>query len=333
MGNSQNQKVSTNNIIQSIKNDVLQVTTQAIKNMDSSERVEYMKVIAMRFGIPEGGFKSKKGGGGKLYQKKGVKLIDIGKHTLFSLINQLSKEKNSRIVAKKLTQIENIFSDQNQSQLFLALVTSWREGTSQVTSEKSELKHTYYDDAGLDFLWEIRTKLELPSFITSVWEERESFINPETNKRVFPGAIPARDFVLAYAATNRYKFKIFERHVRKIVGETTGNDALDNLSLDARITWMAFAFLRPGGKKFGDAKGQSFGAKALVGYLLNKATTEGRAIDLNEILTDQFLHKFGAIRNAKSRAAEAAFLESAYMVFSAGADIKDWILSIKDKFI
>ena len=230
-------------------------------------------------------------------------------------------------------QIETVFPDQNQSQLFLALVTSWREGTKQVTSMKSELQHTYFDDAGLDFLWEIRTKLELPASITSMWEERESFINTETNKRVFPGAIPARDFVLAYAATNRYKFKLFKKHVRRILGENEGNDALDNLNADARILWMAFAFLRPGGKKFGDAKGQSFGVKALVGYFLHKATIKGSNIDLNEILTDQSLHKYGAIRNAKARAAEAAFLESSYMVFSAGADLKDWVLSIKNKLI
>lgn len=319
--------------MQSVKNNILQNTTKAIMLMERSERVEFMQHNAIHFGIPESGFKSKKGGGGKLYQTKGNKLIDIGKHTLFSLINKLSKEKNSRIVSNKLTQIENIFPDQNQSQLFLALVTSWREGTSQVTSNKSALKHTYSDDAGLDFLWEIRTKLELPSSVTSVWEERDSFINPETNNRVFPGAIPAHDFVLAYAATNRYKFKMFERHVRRILGEKEGNEALVNLNTDALILWMAFAFLRPGGKKFGEAKGQSFGVKALIGYFLDKTSKEGRNIDLNEILTDQLLHKYGAIRNAKARAAEAAFLESSYMMFSTGADLKDWLISIKNKFI
>lgn len=333
MLNNQNQKVLTNSIIQPLKYDILQATTQALKTMEKSERVVYMKFNATRFGIPDNGFKSKKGGGGKLYQKKGIKLIDIGKHTLFALVNKLSKERNSRIVAKKLIQIKNVFPDQNQSQLFLALITSWREGTSQVTSVKTELKHTYADDAGLDFLWEIRTKLELPSSITSTWEERDSFINTETNNRVFPGAIPARDFVIAYAATNRYKLKLFERHVRRILGTEVGNDALDNLSSDARILWEAFAFLRPGGKKFGDAKGQSFGVKALIGYFLHKSTTEGRNIDLNEILKDQFLHKYGAIRNAKARAAETAFLESAYAVFSAGANLKAWFLSIKSKLI
>ena len=44
-----------------IKNNILQVTTQAIiSNMDKSERVAYMKLNAIRFGIPENGFKSKK---------------------------------------------------------------------------------------------------------------------------------------------------------------------------------------------------------------------------------------------------------------------------------
>lgn len=317
----------------SIESNILQVTAQALKDMEKSGRVELMRISAKRFGIPENGFKSKRGGGGKLYQKKRGKLIDIGKHTLFSLVNKLSKEKNSRIVSEKLAQIEEIFPDQNQSQLFLALVTSWREGTSQVISIKSQLKHTYHDDAGLDFLWEIHNKLELPSSILNKWEKRESFINLETNNMVFPGAIPARDFVLAYAATNRYKFEIFEENARRILGTKEGNDALDNLNSDALILWMAFAFLRPGGKNFGDAKGQSFGVKATIGYLLHKATIEEHDIDLNEILSDQSLHKYGAIRNAKARAAEALFLKSAYNVFSAGGDLRDWLLDIKSEFL
>ena len=319
--------------MQSIDNNILQVSAQALKNMDRSERVEYMRLQAKSFGIPNNGFKSKKGGGGKLYQKKGNKLLDVGKHTLFSLVNKLSKEKNSRIISKKLAQIETIFPDQNQSQLFLALVTSWREGTSQVFSLKSELQHTYEDDAGLDFLWEIHTKLELPSTITNVWEERESFKNEETKKKVYPGAIPARDFVLGYAATNRYKFKMFEMHVRRIVGEKEGNVALNNLNADALLLWMAFAFLRPGGKIFGEAKGQNFGVKALVGYFLDKATRAGTKIDLNEILSDQSLHKYGAIRNAKARAAETMFLESAYTISANGADLKTWILNLKNNLI
>lgn len=326
MGNNQD-------TLQSIQKDKLQAVFQAAKNMTKLERVNCMKLNAVRFGIPDLGFKSKKGGGGKLYQKQGLIPIDVGRHTLLSLLNKLSKKKNSEIVTDKLSQIENIFPNQNRTQLFLALITSWREGTSQVTNEKTELMHTYFDDAGLDFLWEIRTKLELPAFITNKWEERESFINPETNKKVFPGAIPAHDFVLAYAATNRYKFKIFEKHVRKILGPEIGNEALDNLTLDACIFWTSFAFLRPGGKKFGEAKGQSFGAKAAVGYLLHKAINEGRKADLNEVLTDQLLHKYGAIRNAKARAAETLFLESLYTVFSAGIDLKDWLLNIKNSIL
>ncbi|MFT5846767.1 hypothetical protein [Psychroserpens sp.] len=319
--------------MQSIKNAILQPAMLAVKTMEGSERVAYMKINANRFGIPDNGFKSKKGGGGKLYQKKGTTPIDLGQYTLASLIKKLSKEKNSNIVSKKLAEIETVFPDQSQEELFLALVTSWREGTSQVMTMNSELKHTYYDDAGLDFLWEIRTKLELPSSILSVWEERESFINPETDKRVFPGAIPARDFVLAYAATNRFKYNIFERHARRILGEDAGNKALANLNPDAHILWTAFAFLRPGGRKFGDAKGQSFGAKALVGYLLDKATSQGYQVDLNEILTDQSLHKYGAIRNAKARAAETVFLQSAYLMFRAGADLKNWFSTIKSTLI
>jgi hypothetical protein len=297
---------------QLIRSVDLHAAAKSIKAMSKSERVDILKPILKRFGINSNGFRSQKGGGRKLYQKRQSKIIDIGvkNNALLPLIKKLSNKKSSKVVSNKLSQVKNIFPDQTRLNLVLVLITSWREGTSHVTTQKTKLIHTYWDDAGLDFLWKQRNKLGLPSSVLRKWKKRPSFINPETGKRVFPGAIPAKDLVLAYAATNRYKFKIFEFHVKKILGKKAGNATLKKLKPDARMFWTAFAFLRPGGAPFGKAKGQGFGAKAAVGYLAAKAKNKGRDLDLNDILTERYLHRYGAIRNAKARAVEAVYLES-----------------------
>ena len=47
---------------------------------------------------------------------------------------------------------------------------------------------------------------------------------------------------------------MFERQVRKILGNKEGKDAVVNLNSDVLLLLMEFTFLRPSGKKFGDAK-------------------------------------------------------------------------------
>ena len=62
--------------------------------------------------------------------------------------------------------------------------------------------------------------------------------------------------------------------------------------------------------KPGIAKNQAFGVTTVFGLLVTQAKKEGRAVNLNEILTNTELAGIQIVRSAKVRAAEALTLRS-----------------------
>lgn len=86
-------------------------------------------------------------------------------------------------------------------------------------------------------------------------------------------------------------------------------------SRSSLLVWRAYAFLAPGGDPYDPGKplvrqlGQLFGHRSALQYFVHRATTAGRNASLDDILTDKGLDHVEWIHSAKTRAAEALFIE------------------------
>ncbi len=261
-----------------------------------ADRVATMSALAPRFGIPHGAWTT---GQSRLFVGGDVRIA--------ALLRRLASEKASKAAAVNLSRAER----HTGMDPYLVLTTAARENESSVTAQGSNMIDTWRE-GGLDFLWKNRSRLGLPVSVTKNWKPVTPFKSPETGNIVEPGLVPARDQVLGYAAQTRLSFSTFERHVRSTLGDALGGAAIAALAVDARAVWQAYAFLAPGGTPFEQAAGiqhgQKFGVKSAFGYLLDKASRAGRAVDLNEVIYDSAIDGTDYVRIAKARAAEAAFI-------------------------
>ncbi len=278
----------------------LQQASQAALDLKALGRRALMEAIAVRFGIPKGGFRNLRNG---LYGKnRDVRLI--------GLIRTLANERQSVAATANLKRASDLVPEVPVS---LVLITAAREHDSSVTTRSSRLVNTWYE-GGLDFLWQNRNRLGLPSDITKHWRAATPFTSPETGNVVHPGLIPASDEILGYAAQTRLSFSDFETQMIELLGEANGKEALAALTDEARQVWEALAFVVPRGRKFdpstvGQFTRRDFGVRSALGYLIDKAGKEGRDTSLNEILTDPSLNLSNHVKKAKVRAAEAAFVD------------------------
>ncbi|HXU01688.1 MAG TPA: RHS repeat-associated core domain-containing protein, partial [Polyangia bacterium] len=208
---------------------------------------------------------------------------------------------------KNLARIGSLLPDANQS---LALITTAREHGVDSVSGRGTASVETYGEGGLDYLMENKRRLGLPESVTKNWEPGLRLRNPESKlkkpRRVNPAFIPGEDQLLGYAAQTRLSFKDFESFVRETLGNKEGNEALAGLNEEAKLTWEAYAFLRPYGEELDlkKKKTQAFGVRTAFELLVAEAKKEGRAVNLNEVLTNVDIAGDPVVRKSKARAAE-----------------------------
>ncbi|HLS29294.1 MAG TPA: RHS repeat-associated core domain-containing protein, partial [Flavobacteriaceae bacterium] len=273
---------------------------QTAVDLGSTGREQLMENVSRRVGIDD------LSQAWKMFQGSELKIYN-------DFISPLSQNFNRSVGA---SQNLNRLNDISLSvPVNLVIATSYREGYgSSIYTQSDEKIHTWHE-GGLDFLWKNKDRIPLPEKIKDQWEEVPSFISGETGKEVSPAWIPKRDAILGYAAQTQLSFEIFSQNVRNELGEDAGNEALEKLSEEAKLVWQAHAFIVPGGKEYEEgANYKSWGATTTLQYLGAKAKKEGAEVDLNEILTDERLGRLVRIKSAKTRAAEALFLEELFKI-------------------
>lgn len=261
-------------------------------------RVALMNQIGQALGVPAGGWH----GQSRLFEGNDIRLS--------ALFPTMARPGPAQAIAANLARAARYV----HVNLMLTMVIAQREACRSLTATGLARVHTYHQ-GGLDFLDKEKRQLGLPAAITKTWEPAASFVNAESDNEVFPADIPARDQLLAYAATVAARFSHnFASSLRAEFGVRAG-PALGAASRDALIVWQAYAFLAPGGIPFtparplGEQLGQKFGQRSALGYHAYRAREEGRPPSLNDILRDGALERLEWVHSAKTRAAETLFLE------------------------
>ena len=266
--------------------------------MGRGPRASLMNALGARLLLPAGGFS----GQARLFVKGDLRLL--------GLLALMAHQSAAKAMAFNLARVVR-YTD---THVLLALVTAAREHASALTTTSDQLIDSWHE-GGLDFLWKTRGRLGLPASITSHWEPVPHFVSPETHRAVYPAYIPARDQTIVYAAQIGSSYQLsFKARVETELGARSA-DALASLSRAARLVWQAYAFLAPGGRRYDNALpvrvqlGRGFGVQTALGYLLARARVETRPLDLDRVVTDPALNGTEWIRSAKTRVAEALFLE------------------------
>ena len=261
-------------------------------------RVTLMNQIGAALGIPPGGWH----GQAKLFKGADIRLCD--------LLAMMARQPTARLIAGNLDRAGRYAG----ADVMMTLVVAQREGQRSLTATGTNPIDTYRQ-GGLDFLEKEKRQLGLPQTVTRNWVPIPHFINGESNDTVYPDSIPARDQMLAYAATIGFRFTHdFKVSVRAQFGDQT-EPALARASRIALLVWRAYAFLAPGGNAYDPSKslrdqlGQRFGQRSALGFYAHKAKEQGRAPALDDIVTDRSLDHLEWVRSAKTRAAETLFLE------------------------
>jgi len=261
-------------------------------------RASVMNAIGARLLMPGGGFT----GHARLFVKGDLRLL--------GLLALMAHEAAAKAIAFNLARVVR-YTD---AHVLLALVTAAREQASALTATSDRLIDSWHE-GGLDFLWKTKTRLGLPPSLTSRWEAVPRFVSPETHRMVYPAYIPARDQTVVYAAQISSSYQLsFKARVEAELGARSAS-TLANLPRAARLVWQAYAFLAPGGRRFEPALparmqlGRSFGVQSALGYVLATARETSGPVELDRVLTDPVLNGTEWVRSAKTRAAEALFLE------------------------
>jgi hypothetical protein len=193
-------------------------------------------------------------------------------------------------------------------------VTAQREASGSLTATGARFINTFHQ-GGLDFLDQLKTHLGLPASITDRWRPAERVVNIETGNEVAPEEIPSRDQLLAYAAAMSASFAHnFRRSLRAEFGKD-GDLALARTSRLALLVWQAYAFLAPGGRPYQPNEplhvqlNKRFGHRSALGFYAQRARAQGRPPALDDVLADHALEPLEWLHSAKTRAAEAIFLE------------------------
>jgi hypothetical protein len=260
-------------------------------------RRDLMNRIGSILGVPPGGWSHGQS-----------QLFDHGDIRLVWLLRRLAVRSAAQRVAKNLDRVSGL----SGAETMLTIATTAREHSSALTDVSSR-KIDSWHEGGLDFLWAERNRLGLPKSVTGTWTKIDPFVSDETNHYVHPAYIPARDQLLVYAAQIRASFQNnFLSHLSAIVGPSAqGKVAVT--SRPALLVWKAYSFLAPGGAQYDQKKtiaaqsGQGFGCRSAVQALANLG--DAGSLNLDGILRKPEFNSVEWIRSAKTRAAEALFLE------------------------
>jgi hypothetical protein len=276
----------------------LQAMGQRGLDLGRQGRVTSMNQIGAALGVPIGGWH----GQARLFKGNDLRLAD-----LFPL---MVRPAVARVIAANLERAARYV----QVNLMLAMVSAQREANRSLTARGTALVETYHQ-GGLDFLESWKPKLGLPGSVTASWRSVGHYLNYETGHDVYPERIPARDQLLAYAAVMSASFSHnFSRSVRVEFG-SDASVAIGRASRLALIVWQAYAFLAPGGVRYTpacplrDQLGQRFGHRSALGFYAHRARAAGRPPSLDDILSDHSLDHLEWLRSAKTRSAEAVFME------------------------
>ncbi len=256
-----------------------------------------MNQIGSILGVPPGGWSH---GQSQLFEHGDVRLV-------WSL-RRLAVRTAAQRVAMNLGRVAGL----SGAETMLTIATTAREHSSALTDVSSR-KIDSWREGGLDFLWAERNRLGLPKSVTGTWTKIDPFISGETNHYVQPAYIPARDQILVYAAQIGARFQnSFLSHLSTI-GGSSARGRVAVTSRPALLVWKAYSFLAPGGTQYDPKKtiasqsGQGFGCRSAVQAIASRDGID--SLDLDAILHMPDFNSVEWIRSAKTRAAEALFLE------------------------
>ena len=276
----------------------LQAMGQLGLDLGRAGRVTLMNQIGMTLGIPPGGWH----GQARLFERDDIRLN--------ALFPTMARPQTAQLMAANLARAARYV----HVNLMLTIVIAQREACRSLTATGATRIQTY-DQGGLDFLDKEKRQLGLPAAVTQRWERAAPFVNAESDSKVFPEEIPARDQLLAYAATIAARFSHnFASSLRAEFGIQAG-PAFAAAVREALIVWQAYAFLADGGLRFtpgqpvSEQLGQKFGQRSALGYYAYRARQDGRLPSLNDIVRDRALDRLEWVHSAKTRTAETLFLE------------------------
>ena len=235
-------------------------------------------------------------------------LFENGDVRVVWLLRRLSRPATATRTAANLRRAARFVG----ADIMLTLVTAARENASAVADISMRPIDTF-SDGGLDFLGRQMNSLGLPESVTSQWRPLPDRWNRETRHFVTPALIPARDQLLAYAAQMNASYTNTFSRLLATVDALATDSALVRASRIARLVWKAYSFLAPGGETFDPSKslgkqlGQGFGCRTCLTYLARP----DRVLDLDEILSRPEIDRSAWVQSAKTRVAEALFLERA----------------------
>ncbi len=237
-------------------------------------------------------------------------LFERGDIRLAAMLGTFTKDHVAKAAAENLQRAAKV----TQANIMLAAVTAAREHSGALTATGRSLIDSYHE-GGLDCLGDQKNHLGLPESITREWKPIVPFVNPESMHVVHPAWIPVGDQMVIYAAQVAASYRL---SFMKWLQLELADDALPAVARASRVAimiWQAYTFLAPGGRSFEPAKdvaaqlGQSFGVRSALGFVADHAKKSGDKADLNLVVNEDKLNRSAWVRSAKTRTAEALFLE------------------------
>jgi hypothetical protein len=263
---------------------------------------------AASFGVPREGFEGQ------------VDLHQAGRPRLSWAMSRIDTPRERAALEANVAATRDVFPD-----TALLLAVTMRERPSAWTARGLERIETYHE-GGLDHLGSDLPRMRglVPEATRRRWEATEAYRSLENGRSstVRPATLPARDQLLAYAATLRLREQRFEQHVRSVFGDRA-DALLASASPDARRAWIQATFGRPGVTHY-DATTSSFqrnasgrelvSAHAALERIAAEAEARGEAPSLDAIFTDPLLARHATFQRARITALEAQLLADEVLV-------------------
>ena len=136
------------------------------------------------------------------------------------------------------------------------------------------------------------------------WPTGAAAIN-EAGRPAQGAMVPRDELLVAYGLELRSSARIFEAHVSTVFGDDADR-MLSEMSPEARRAWTQITFGGPGGAHFreGATYGTNFGSRTAL-EMLHHEIGEGRAADLDDVLTNEALGEYTRVRRGRVTAAES----------------------------
>lgn len=189
----------------------------------------------------------------------------------------------------------------------LTLAIAFRESESRIFGGVSKVDT--FDAGGLDFLGSELDALRpsIPAGYGSSWRRAACSISPETGTEVCPALVPRNELIVAYGVTiNARRGRFFQE------AQSRGLDT-SVLTKEALRAWTQVFFGAPGGYEYEAKLGNDPPARRLGGITvltwLNHLIREGKAKNLNDILTLDVFRRYDFVRRALISAGEAELIE------------------------